>query len=69
VLVVRTSTQSVLNDGASERWAAGYEPTRSVGQIASDAIAAIVIGAAGVFVSTELDLLAALTFIEWFGSR
>jgi hypothetical protein len=69
VLVVRTSAQSVLNDGASGRSAAGCEPTRSVGQIASDAIAAIVIGAAGLFVSTELDLLAALTFIEWFGTR
>jgi hypothetical protein len=69
VLVVRTSRLSVLNDGASARWAAGYEPTQSVGQIASDAIAAIVIGAAAVFVSTELHLLAALTFIEWFGMR
>jgi hypothetical protein len=69
VLVVRTSTQPVPDDGASERWAAGGAPARRVGQIASDAIAAIVIGAAGVFVSTELDLLAALTFIERFGIR
>jgi hypothetical protein len=40
-------------------------PTRSVGRVASDAVAAIVIGTAGVFGSTELDLFAALTFIEW----
>jgi len=69
VLLVRTSRRQGLHRDESEHSAADDDRAQGFVPVAIELIAAVSIGAAGLFISTECGALPWLMFIEWLGNR